>query len=171
MAEGEVYEFAYCSTYDKSIPSVDNISDLVLEQIDFNELFELEFPELMDFLKENSISKSQARTMCMNTDPEISNFRSIYAGKNCFGLIKKSEIFTDWITEIYGYENAELLYKKGIDIANAYLSYKNSPWYDNESDYLNFQDLILSDKEASLETIKRADISAYRAEEAACGNI
>jgi len=59
-------------------------------------------------------------------------------------------------------------------ITNALEEYRNSPWFTEDHDF-SFDGLLISANKDGvdkvLNSIRRADIRAFHAEEAACGNI
>lgn len=101
-AEGEVYDFLIINEEDEL--KENNMYYYLYEKIDFQDILESENKEIIKFLKENKIKKSSIEDA--NTDERLSNFRSLYYGKNKFGLIKNEDINEkEWNYEFYGIDS------------------------------------------------------------------
>jgi len=165
-AEGNIYDIGFSSLPFKEF---DTLSDCLLENIDFNELLELENIDIINFMKENKINKSIAQDLDINHDRLFKDFRSLFIGRSNGQLITAGEI-VGWSNENYGYNETLEEAKKVSPIVEAYIKYIQSPWFTEEIDF-DFENLITQEPLGAIKSLRRADIRAFHAEEAACGNI
>lgn len=111
-SEGEVYDYIVIDDPNYELDSR-NIFDCFLEKIDYQELYENNSEEILNYIKENKIKKSSIEDI--NIDDRFDNFKKLYFGKTKQGLISYKEIKEmEWNYEIFGISQIEEEIKEGI---------------------------------------------------------